>query len=99
MAKFLLSHSSHGYILSERFNQDPIEGNNDQEVSEMIIRQCSNSSTTHKHLLSRNRWLAGAAAASLKNDLIKNYHHYVGLFQREGVLGKLYNTSYSYITI
>ena len=25
MAKFLLSHSSHGYILSERFNQDPIE--------------------------------------------------------------------------
>ena len=25
MAKFLLSQSSHGYILSERFNQDPIE--------------------------------------------------------------------------
>ena len=88
MAKFLLSQPGVGYILSERFNQDPVEcffgqqrsrGQRNDNPSVQQFMQNTQAIIMQKSLVT------GSSSSITKKEQTWNYLHCVDHLQREDV--------------
>ena len=86
MTKFLLSQPGVGYILSERFNQDPVECSFSQQRSRG--QQNDNPSMQQfmhntQAIIMQKSLVTGSSSSIIKKEQTWNYLHYVDHSLRE----------------